>query len=136
MKYERNDVSLSNISDDDDDSDPAHESTTTQLFKAGTAEALGELVSRFAAPVSTLVLMMMVLPMSRQAPRDARYGRLLIAVLAYFLYVVWQLIARAHIIKGSLGTSIPIWVLHAIVFSIAAWIFWRQNAPRRVKGTA
>jgi len=136
MKYERNDVSLSNISDDDNDTDPAHESTTVQLFKAGTAEALGELVSRFAAPVSTLVLMMMVLPMSRQAPRDARYGRLLIAVLAYFLYVVWQLIARAHIIKGSLGTSAPIWVLHAIVFSIAAWIFWRQNAPRRVKGTA
>jgi Predicted permeases len=133
MKYERNDVSLSNISDDDEDSDPAHQSTTTQLFKAGTADALGELVSRFAAPVSTLVLMMMVLPMSRQAPRDARYGRLLIAVLAYFLYVVWQLIARTQIIKERLHTSVPIWVLHLIVFGVAAWIFWKQNAPRRVK---
>lgn len=136
MKYERNDVSLSSISDDDDDTDPAHESTTVQLFKAGTPEALGELVSRFAAPVSTLVLMMMVLPMSRQAPRDARYGRLLVAVLAYFLYVVWQLIARAQIIKGHLHTSLPIWVLHVIVFTIAAWFFWKQNAPRRVKGAA
>jgi lipopolysaccharide export system permease protein len=133
MKYVRNDVSLSNISDDDDDSDPAHESTTTQLFKAGTADALGELVSRFAAPVSTLVLMMMVLPMSRQAPRDARYGRLLVAVLSYFLYVVWQLIARAQIIKGNLHTSAPIWVLHIIVFAVAAWFFWRQNTARRVK---
>ncbi len=116
------------------DTDPAHESATTDLFKDITPENLGELVSRFAAPVSTLVLMMMVLPMSRQAPRDARYGRLLIAVLAYFLYVVWQLIARAQIIKGHLHTSAPIWVLHAIVFGVAAWYFWRQNSARRVKG--
>ncbi|MGE7138094.1 LPS export ABC transporter permease LptF [Luteibacter sp. NPDC031894] len=134
MKYERNDISLSNITDDDEDTDPAHESSTGDLFKAGTKESLGELVSRFAAPVSTLVLMMMVLPMSRQAPRDARYGRLLIAVLAYFVYVVWQLIARAQILKGNLHTSAPIWLLHIIVFGVAAWYFWRQNAPRRVKG--
>lgn len=134
MKYERNDISLSNIADDDEDTDPAHESSTTDLFKSLTPDNLGELVSRFAAPVSTLVLMMMVLPMSRQAPRDARYGRLLIAVLAYFLYVVWQLIARAQIIKGHLHTSVPIWLLHVIVFAVAAWYFWRQNAPRRVKG--
>jgi lipopolysaccharide export system permease protein len=127
-------ISLSNIADDDEDTDPAHESSTTDLFKSLTPDNLGELVSRFAAPVSTLVLMMMVLPMSRQAPRDARYGRLLIAVLAYFLYVVWQLIARAQIIKGHLHTSAPIWLLHVIVFAVAAWYFWRQNAPRRVKG--
>ncbi|GAA0900220.1 LPS export ABC transporter permease LptF [Luteibacter anthropi] len=132
MKYERNDASLSSIADDDDE-DPAHELTTPALFKATDADALGELVSRFAAPVSTLVLMMMVLPMSRQAPRDARYGRLLVAVLAYFLYVIWQLIARAQIIKERLHTPIPIWVLHIIVFAIAAWVFWRQNSPRRAK---
>lgn len=132
MRYERNDASLSNITDDDSDSDPAHESTTADLFKAHDAESLGELVSRFAAPVSTLVLMMMVLPMSRQAPRDARYGRLLVAVLAYFLYVIWQLIARAQIIKEHLHTSIPIWALHVIVFLVAAWFFRRQNSPRRV----
>ena len=134
MKYERNDVSLSNIADDDDDTDPAHESTMAELIKAATPDALGEMVSRFAAPVSTLVLMMMVLPMSRQAPRDARYGRLLIAVLTYFLYVIWQLIARAQIIKGHLHTSLPVWMLHAIVFGIAAWYFWKQNTARRVKG--
>lgn len=133
MKYERNDASLSSIVDDDEDTDPAHESTMAQLIKAGTPEALGEIVSRFAAPVSTLVLMMMVLPMSRQAPRDARYGRLLIAVLAYFLYVIWQLIARAQIIKGHLHTSAPVWILHMLVFAIAAWYFWKQNSPRRVK---
>lgn len=136
MKYERNDASLSSIVDDDEDSDPAHESTMAQLIKAGTPDALGEMVSRFAAPVSTLVLMMMVLPMSKQAPRDARYGRLLIAVLTYFLYVIWQLIARAQIIKGHLHTSVPVWILHVIVFGVAAWYFWKQNTPRRVKGAA
>lgn len=133
MKYERNDVSLSTITDDDSDEDPAHEATTAQLFGTNTREALGELVSRFAAPVSTLVLMMMVLPMSRQAPRDARYGRLLVAVLVYFIYVIWQLIARANIIKDKLHSPIPVWLLHVAVFAVAAYIFWRQNAPRRMK---
>jgi lipopolysaccharide export system permease protein len=54
-------------------------------------------------------------------------------VLAYFLYVVWQLIARAQIIKGNLHTSAPIWVLHIVVFGVAAWYFHRQYAVRRVK---
>nr|WP_183422234.1 LPS export ABC transporter permease LptF [Luteibacter sp. Sphag1AF] len=132
MKYERNDVSLSTVGDDDDDVDPSHELTTLQLLTDHAPDALGEFVSRVAAPVSTLVLMMMVLPMSRQAPRDARYGRLLVAVLAYFLYVIWQLIARTQILKGNLHTSVPIWMLHAIVFGVAAWFFWRQNTPRRL----
>jgi lipopolysaccharide export system permease protein len=130
VRYERNDKALSEVDADEDD--PAHQLGTWALVTATTAEAMGEIVSRFAAPVSTLVLMMLVLPMSKQAPRDPRYGRLLIAVLAYFLYVVWQLIARAQIVKGSLHTSAPVWVMHVIVFAIAAWFFWRQNSPRRV----
>ncbi|TCV95685.1 lipopolysaccharide export system permease protein [Luteibacter rhizovicinus] len=131
MKYERNDISLSTVGEDEQDTDPSHELTTAQLLTSREPDALGEFVSRVAAPVSTLVLMMMVLPMSRQAPRDARYGRLLIAVLAYFLYVIWQLIARAQILKGHLHTSAPIWVLHLAVFAVAAWFFWRQYTPRR-----
>jgi lipopolysaccharide export system permease protein len=57
-------------------------------------------------------------------------------VLTYFLYVIWQLIARAQIIKGHLHTSLPVWVLHVIVFGVAAWFFWRQNSPRPLKAAA
>ncbi|HEV7778477.1 MAG TPA: LPS export ABC transporter permease LptF [Luteibacter sp.] len=131
IRYQRNDKALSSIDSDDDD-DPAHELSTWDLASTNTADARGEMVSRFAAPVSALVLMMLVLPMSKQAPRDPRYGRLLIAVLTYFIYVIWQLIARAQIVKGNLHTSAPVWVLHVIVFAIAAWYFWKQNTPRRV----
>jgi lipopolysaccharide export system permease protein len=131
LKYERNDLSLSTIQSDDDE-DPAHYLDTWALAFTDTPDARAEFVSRIAAPVSTLVLLMLALPLSRSSPRDPRYGRLLIAVLTYFIYVIWQLIGKAQLNKGTLHTSAPIWVMHIIVFSVAAWVFWKQHSPRKM----
>jgi lipopolysaccharide export system permease protein len=134
MHFERNDSSLSSVqADDDDDDDPVHSMSFAALGKANSNDARAEIAWRIAAPVTALVLLMLALPLSRQSPREARYGRLLIAVLAYFLYLAVMQVIRTQIVKGSLHTSAPMWIIHTLVFAVSAWFFAKQYAPRRVR---
>ena len=133
MRFEQNDSSLSAVQADDDDDDPVHSMSFGDLRKATTTEAHAEIAWRIAAPVTALVLLMLATPLSRQSPREARYGRLMIAVLSYFLYLALMQIIRTWIIKGTLHTSAPMWTIHVIIFGTAAWFFTRQYSPRKVR---
>jgi lipopolysaccharide export system permease protein len=133
MHFERNDSSLSQVTDDDDDDDPVHSLSLSALMATHTNDARAELAWRIAAPVTVLVLLMLALPLSRQSPREARYGRLLIAVLSYFLYITVMSIIRTMIIKGTLHTSAPMWTIHTILCAVSAWFLYKQYSPRKVR---
>lgn len=133
MHFERNDSSLSQVTDDDDDDDPVHSLSFAALVANNSNDAHAEQAWRIAAPVTVLVLLMLALPLSKQSPREARYGRLLIAVLSYFLYLTLMSIIRTMIIKGTLHTSAPMWIIHTIMCTVSAWYLYKQYAPRKVR---
>ncbi|MET0331841.1 MAG: LPS export ABC transporter permease LptF [Dyella sp.] len=133
MQYRRNDSSLSSIQSDDDDDDPAHTLTTPALFGTDTADARAELAWRITAPAMSLVLLMLALPLARQSPREARFGRLLLAVLSFYLYFLLLALCRSQIIKGHWHNAGPMWLVSLVIFSIGAWLFWRQYATRKPK---
>ena len=107
---------------------------TVALVQASSPPARAELAWRIAAPVTALVLVLLALPLARQTPREPRYGRLLIAILCYFLYYSVLSLARSLIGQDKLHGPAPVWALHLIVAGIAAWFLWRQYAPRKVRG--
>ena len=133
MRYRRNDVALSEVRPQtQDDSDPLESTGTLDLMSSDTVDARAELAWRTAAPVTALVLLLLALPLARQSPREARYGRLLIAVLAYFLYFLLLSLGRALIDRGTVHNSAPMWVLHLLVAAGALWMFRRQYRAWRV----
>ncbi|HEX5306192.1 MAG TPA: LPS export ABC transporter permease LptF [Dyella sp.] len=132
IRYERNDASLSNVQGDSD-SNPIHGVGTIALARTDSDEARAELAWRIGSPVMALVLMMLSLPLARQNPREARYGRLLLAVLAFFLYYNLLALCNGQISKGHWHSSAPMWVVSALAFAIGAWMFRRQYQPRRVR---
>lgn len=134
MQYRRNDISLSTVESGADDDDPTGSTATLALLRAGDPVARAELAWRIAAPVTSLVLALLALPLARQTPRESRQGRLLIAVLAYFLYFSLLSLCRAMIEQGKLPGTAAIWVLHLLIAGGAAWVLWRQYAPWRVRG--
>lgn len=136
VRYQRNDKSLSDVKPGDVSADDSIDSATSAtLWAAGDAPSRAELAWRIAAPITALVLVMLALPLARQSPRESRYGRLLIAVLCYFLYFSLLSLARAMIGQGKLPGSITIWVLHLLIAGGAAWVFWRQYAPRKPRAS-
>ncbi|HVC17245.1 MAG TPA: LPS export ABC transporter permease LptF [Rhodanobacter sp.] len=133
MQYERNDTSLSSVQVDDGDDDPMHALDSATLARSGDPAARAELAWRASAPPMTLVLLLLALPLSRQNPREPRYGRLLLAVVSFYLYFVLLMLGRSQIGKGHWHNAAPIWALHALVLLLAGWMLWKQNTPRKTR---
>ncbi|MFC4764113.1 LPS export ABC transporter permease LptF [Dyella koreensis] len=137
MQYERNDASLSNVQNNDSDDDPAHTLDTITLSHGTTPETRAEFAWRITVPIMAVVLMMLSLPLSRQTPREPRYGRMLLAVLAFFLYFNLLALCRSQIVKGHWHNAGPMWLVSLLVFAAAAWMFRNQYTARRPrKGNA
>jgi lipopolysaccharide export system permease protein len=136
MRYQGNDVALSEVQPASSQESGEAGSATPTLALVGTGDPLAraELAWRIAAPVTALVLVLLALPLARQTPREPRYGRLLIAILCYFLYFSVLSLARSMIGQGKLGGASPIWALHFVVAGIATWFLWRQYAPWKARG--
>lgn len=131
MQYERNDASLSNVQSDNDEEDPAHSLNTLALMRVDNPDARAEFAWRTIAPAMTLVLLALALPLSRQSPREPRFGRLLLAVLAFYFYYLLMALCRGQLIKGHWHHAGPMWLLSLLVFGIAAWMFRSQYVERK-----
>ena len=135
MQYRQNDTSLSSVQADDDE-DPSHSKSSWELFQSDTPEDRAEFAWRSNAAPLTLVLVLLALPLARQSPREPKYGRLLLAMLAFYLYYLLLALGRAQIGKDHWHSQAPLWGLHLIVLGLAAWLLWKQYAERRVRTVA
>ncbi len=135
MQYERNDTSLSSVQSDDDDNDASHSMTTLALMQSRDPDARAELAWRMNAPPMTLVLLLLALPLSRQSPREPRYGRLFLAIVTFYLYYVVLALCRAQIGKGHWHNELPMWALHLVVLGIAGRMLWTQYSPRKLRAS-
>lgn len=86
--------------------DEFEQRTTRQLLAQPDAPARAELHWRIATPLVALVLGFLALPLGRGEPRQARYGRMLAALLVYVNAMVLLLMG-----KGWLATGVtPTWL--------------------------
>ena len=131
MQYERNDTSLSNVQSDSTAEDPAASLDTLTLLSTNNADARAEFAWRTIAPAMSLVLLMLALPLSRQSPREPRFGRLLLAVLSFYVYYLLLALCRGQIAKGHWHHSGPMWIVSLLVFAFAAWMFRSQYVARK-----
>jgi lipopolysaccharide export system permease protein len=130
MQYARNDVALSEVKADDEE-DPAHSQGTWALATSASPDARAEFAWRVHAPPMAFVLLMLALPLSRQSPREPRYGRVMLALLGFYLYYLLLALGRAQIGKGHWANSLPLLVVHLLALALALWLFWKQYAPRK-----
>lgn len=139
MKYERNDSSLSNVQSDDTE-DPAASMTMPQLLRVNNNDTRAEFAWRTIAPAMSLVLLMLALPMSRQSPREPRFGRLFLAILSFYLYYLLLALCRGQISKGhwhhAYVYALPLWLISIAVFAMAARMFRNHYASRKPRKVA
>ena len=136
MKYERNDASLDSIQSDDDAEDPAHSMTLPQLLRTDNPDTRAEFAWRTIAPAMTLVLLALALPLSRQSPREPRFGRMFLAILTFYFYYLLLAICRSQIVKGHWHHSFPMWMVTLLVFAVAVRMFQNQYSPRKPRKAA
>ena len=101
--------------------------TTERLLRTDSLAARAEMHWRLAAPLATLGLGLLALPLARSPPRAARHGKLLIAVLSYLLYLNFLVLGRAWLGEAAIPIEIGLWWVHLPVFVLAWWLLRSAN---------
>lgn len=105
---------------------------TLALWPATGAVARAELHWRFATPLMVLVLGVLALPLGRGEPRQARYGRMLAALLIYINAMVLLVLGKGWLATGTLPAWLGLWWLLLPMAVLAAWLFATDGRlPRR-----
>jgi len=101
--------------------------STAALLASDHPEDEAELAWRTALPVMALVLMLLAVPLSKMRPRQGRFARVGLAVLAYFLYSNLLSAVRIWIQKDAPGGQFGLWWVHLLPLALAAWLLWRDE---------
>ncbi|HET7844906.1 MAG TPA: LPS export ABC transporter permease LptF [Xanthomonadales bacterium] len=131
MRFARNDIQLPEASVDPDRA-LEKRAGLANLWTSGDAPDQAELHWRIGLPLSCLLLALLAVPLSRAQPREPRYGKVLLAVLAYVVYSNVLALGRAWLAQGSLPPLAGLWWAHAVVFAAGTWLLLGgERNPRR-----
>ncbi len=135
MRFKRNDIKLPDVVTDDDGSARKRAARSSVLWRTPDDPVMrAELHWRLAAPLSVLVLGLLALPLARASPREPRYARLLLALLAWLTYYNLLLLGRSWIATGKLAAGFGLWWVYVPALAIAFALWWssqRLRAPRQ-----
>ncbi|MEO5702348.1 MAG: LPS export ABC transporter permease LptF [Gammaproteobacteria bacterium] len=106
---------------------------TAALLESGNIKDLAELQWRISMPVSTVVLGLLGVLLARTTPRQGRYAKLFIAILAYIIYNNMMGVARSWVSQGIVPPLLGMWWLHAIMLLVIAGLYvWQSGLwPQR-----
>jgi lipopolysaccharide export system permease protein len=115
----------------------AEAKTMRQLMASADLNDMSELQWRFSLPVMVLVLSLLAVPLSALRPREGRYARVALAILAYFVYSNLISAARVWIEKGQIDPRVGVWWVHLLMIALALYLLHRQSPlPQLLRGRA
>jgi lipopolysaccharide export system permease protein len=126
VEFERYKLRIDTRPDEPIAEQAARAKTTGALLKENTPVARAELLLRIAQPLVAVLLTLLAVPLAYLNPRVGRSFNLILAVLAFLLYNNGLSITKAWVQRGSLPFGVGVWLVHAIVFLIVAWLFVRR----------
>jgi lipopolysaccharide export system permease protein len=105
--------------------------STLELLRPRTLEEAAELHWRIGVPLSTVVLAILAVPLSRSQPRQGRYGRLAVGLLVFIIYFNLLSAGQAWIEKGSMPVAAGLWWAHGLMLLLAFGLLGAQNGWHR-----
>lgn len=136
MRFQRNDMKLPDVVSDKSETARKRAVRSTSLWRASAEDpfARAELHWRLAAPLSVCVLGLLAWPLARSSPREPRYARLLLALLAWLVYYNLLLLGRSWLAADALPAAAGLWWVHLPTLLLALWLIRsgeRLKAPAR-----
>ncbi|HVN42182.1 MAG TPA: LPS export ABC transporter permease LptF, partial [Steroidobacteraceae bacterium] len=98
--------------------------STAMLIGSINPEDRAELAWRTAVPLMAFVLMVLAVPLAKLRPRQGRFARVGLAILAYFLYSNLLAAVRVWIQKDLPAGHFGLWWVHAVPIFVAFVLIW------------
>lgn len=102
---------------------------TAMLFSNPMPSNVAELQWRLSIPITTFVLGLLAVPLSRVTPRKGRFSKLFVGILSAIIYFNLLTMAKRWVEAKVLPVSVGVWSVH-ILFIIFALILLLQASGR------
>jgi len=103
------------------------------LMRSDGAEYVAEFQWRLGVPISTIILAILAVPLSRSRPRAGRYARLAIGLLVFIIYLNMISVATAWIEQSVISPTLGIWWVHGSMLALTLGLLAAQNGyPKRL----
>ncbi|MGE5625877.1 MAG: LPS export ABC transporter permease LptF [Bacillota bacterium] len=99
---------------------------TRELLQINDLKAASELQWRLSVPLSALLLTLLAVPLARTSPRQGRYGKLMIAILAYVIFYNLGILARVWLQKGTVPPAVGMWWVDVLFLGIVVALLLQQ----------
>jgi len=130
MRYKRNEMGLPAASDERPGDAPAFK-PTVDLLGDPSRGAAAELHWRIAPPLLAFAFVLLAVPLSRSSPRQARYGAMLLAFLAYLVGIFLMLLGTQWLADGTLPMFAGLWWLVVPMLALGGWLYARDGRVAR-----
>jgi len=97
------------------------------LWKSSSLADRVELQWRIAIPVILVVLALLAVPLSYISPRQGRYGKVLIAIVIYIVYLNLMVFTRAWLEADSLPLAVNFWWVHLLFILLTFSLLIKRN---------
>jgi lipopolysaccharide export system permease protein len=105
--------------------------TFTSLRRSNAPEHIAEKQWRLSVPVTTVLLALLAVPLSRSRPREGRYGRIAIGLLVFIIYFNLLSAAKAWTEEGSVSPALGLWWVHGCILLLTLALLAYQNGWHR-----
>jgi lipopolysaccharide export system permease protein len=95
--------------DEDRDRYRSKAAGTPQLAASGKPSDLAEFQWRLTTPLTTLLLGVLGVPLSRSPPRRGRYAKSIVAVLLFAVFYIFSIMAKNWVEQGVVGAIPGVW---------------------------
>lgn len=104
---------------------------TVSLARSDEPKDLAEFQWRLSVPLTTVLLALLAVPLSRTAPRQGKYAKVVAAVIVYVLYYNLCAVAKSWIEQGIMGGLPGIWWVQACLAAVVFILLRKQKAVLR-----
>jgi lipopolysaccharide export system permease protein len=99
--------------------------STISIARSENTEEIAEFQWRLSAPLATVLLAMLGVPLSRSSPRRGKYAKVTTAVVIFAVYYNLSALAKKWVEKGVLDTIPGMWWMQLFLAGLLLVLLWR-----------
>jgi lipopolysaccharide export system permease protein len=100
---------------------------TGELARSDNNEEIAEFQWRLSTPLTTILLALLGVPLSRSSPRRGKYAKVMSAVLIIFVYHNLGAIAKKMVAQGFWDTLPGIWWIQFLLAGLLLVLLWQST---------